>query len=101
MDTFTNPSQLLPGDIGPMVFYNPGDGPFKGNDGTKTTTTGLAGAGYTTINSGLVLDDWKRWNTIVTTYNTNKAAYDSLKDIYNTAVATQVKRNSNWFKQYF
>jgi hypothetical protein len=32
-DTFTNPSQLIPGDIGPMVFYNSGDGPFHGQPG--------------------------------------------------------------------
>ena len=83
-----------------MAFYVPGDGPFKGMSGT-TTTNGLAGAGYVTINSGIILDDWKRQNDTVTAYYSEKASYDMIKDIYNTARASEDKRNSDWFKKAF
>lgn len=84
-----------------MNFYFPGDGPFKGVAGTTTTTAGIAGAGYATINSGIILQDWKRQNDTITSYYSQKAEYDKVRDIYNTAIASEKKRNSDWFKTKF
>ena len=72
-----------------MNFYIPGDGPFKGRPGTVTNANGVAGAGYVNINSGIILEDWKRQNDTITTYYAQKAQYDMVKDIYDTARASE------------
>ncbi len=64
-------------------------------------SAGVAGAGYVNINSGIILEDWKRQNDTITTYYAQKAQYDMVKDIYDTTRANEEKRNADWFKTWF
>jgi len=70
--------------------------PFHGDPDYSSTPI----AGYISIDSGIILDDWKRWKEEFALYDTAKTEYEALAVKFNDAKTSEAKRNANWFKKY-
>ena len=53
-------------------------------------------AGYISIDSGIILDDWKRWTEEYALYTTAKTTYDANAVKFNTAKA--IKNNEETYR---
>jgi hypothetical protein len=78
-----------------MWFYNPNHGPFKAIPSATTFDYGV-----TTLDSGLVLDEYRRWEKVYADYDLKKANFDKKRFEYNIAIYNETLRLSNPFKAY-
>lgn len=84
---FADPQANAPGDIGLVGFYQTQPGPFQYN-------------GVSSLSFWQMEQDWKSFQTEYNSYNSAKATYVALKDIWNTAYMFNQFQKQDFFRSF-
>ena len=74
-DQFRDITKIGPGSVGPIKYYNKYSSVFNGDVSS-----------YQEMDSGILMQDWHRWNVINNNYETGLVTYDELRLAYNVIV---------------
>ena len=66
-------TNIIPGYIGPIKYYTLNPGPWQGDTNA-----------FQSMDSGILIADWKRHNDTYTAFNAANTAYEVLRAEYNT-----------------
>lgn len=77
---------LIAGTIGPVKFYSKNVSPFKGIGAIQE------------MDSGVLMNDWNRWNSMSIQFYTDFNVYEAARILYNEANNAEKARQVNPFK---